>query len=271
MLIHHGSERGLALETEVEEEQKLEKLLKRSRRLVERIANQYCNITGRWDLADDFVSEGEDAIVAAWVRRRPDSDEELQSKGLIYHIVRGAVVVKIHKECRGGMTGISRENYRQAKVVESVHDALMAKNGRKPTIDEIADQTGLTPGQVEKALDIICMSLTSFEEPSESGSEDGSNQWDIEANSPSAEEILEQKETLDQINEALRRINPNRRRVIELRSYLELGYEEIGKIMGKSSEAVRKDYERAIEDLRKILIPRTADAAKPALGGKRNG
>lgn len=252
MPMHQANERSLAMGMDDVGAQVFDDL-------VEHIAKRYCNMTGRWDLFDDFKSEGLKAILEALDKKGIDSSGLEQSKGLACVIVRAGVVEYLHKQRWSGMTGISRENYVQAREVQRVHDALLSKTGHMPTVEEIAQELGLSHGQVDKALMVMAMSHASFVQFSEFDPDGGDGQGELSDHAAPAEDIpseaMQKEQEKQAVIRALGQIPVVRRKVIELRIYEERSFREIGDILGKSPEAVRQDWQRGIQDLKKLLTP----------------
>jgi RNA polymerase sigma-70 factor (ECF subfamily) len=66
----------------------------------------------------------------------------------------------------------------------------------------------------------------------------------------SIEEAVEKKFEVEMLSKALKQLTPAQREVIGLRYYAGLSSDEVGKIMGKSSGAVREMQRAAVESLR---------------------
>lgn len=66
-------------------------------------------------------------------------------------------------------------------------------------------------------------------------------------------EAVEKKSELERLSQAVKQLTPAQREVIGLRFFAELSSAEVGKILGKSSGAVREMQRAAIETLRKQL------------------
>lgn len=66
----------------------------------------------------------------------------------------------------------------------------------------------------------------------------------------SIEEVVETKLQIEELSKALKRLTPAQREVIGLRFFAGLSSAEAGKILGKSSGAVRETQRAAIETLR---------------------
>lgn len=145
-------------------------------------------------------------------------------------------------------------------MVENLHKLSRAMKqlsqhlGRKPTVEELSDETGLTIDEVQRILDITPdpISLDNI-----TGEDDDSRVLDFVADSdaPSPEEEVTrsmQREQLEQlINSCL---TAREQLVIRLRYGLDSGYqrtlEEVGKILGVTRERVRQIEAKALKKMR---------------------
>ena len=73
----------------------------------------------------------------------------------------------------------------------------------------------------------------------------------VETTTPSA--VMSKREELDKLTKAIDALKPQYKQVIVLTKIEGLSYKEIGKQLGKSSEAVRKLVSRALEELVSIF------------------
>jgi len=70
----------------------------------------------------------------------------------------------------------------------------------------------------------------------------------------SIEEEVERKSEVERLSQALKQVTPAQREVIGLRFFAGLSSDEVGKMLGKSSGAVREMQRAAIQALRKQMI-----------------
>jgi RNA polymerase sigma-70 factor, ECF subfamily len=70
----------------------------------------------------------------------------------------------------------------------------------------------------------------------------------------STEEAVEKKFEVEKLSKALEHLTPAQREVIGLRYFAGLSSDEVGKILGKSSGAVREMQRAAVESLRKQML-----------------
>jgi RNA polymerase sigma-70 factor (ECF subfamily) len=75
----------------------------------------------------------------------------------------------------------------------------------------------------------------------------------------SAESAIEQFENQVRLNAALDRLSADHRAAIELRSLQQKSFAEVGQVLGRSADAARKLWVRAVEQLQEVL--RSEDSA----------
>jgi RNA polymerase sigma-70 factor (ECF subfamily) len=78
------------------------------------------------------------------------------------------------------------------------------------------------------------------------------NEWEIH-DQQNVEEVVEVKLEVARLSEALEQVTPAQREVIGLRFFAGLSSAEVGKVLGKSSGAVREMQRAAMETLRKQM------------------
>jgi RNA polymerase primary sigma factor len=135
--------------------------------------------------------------------------------------------------------------------VRAAERKLTNELGREPTLQELADQLGMDAHQVEELRNAERVPV-SLETPvgSEGDAELGSL-IPFEGPTPLEEVAVELEE--ESIRRALQRLDPNARRVIELRFGIgggePLALREVAKLIGLSPEGVRKLERRALRRL----------------------
>ena len=108
----------------------------------------------------------------------------------------------------------------QIPIVKATAESLKASLGRAPTVEEIAEESGVEEADVEKALSIG--STVAIETPI---GEDGATLADFieDITAPRPETEVEQIMASDALGEGLASLSPEHRRLIELRFGLEDG------------------------------------------------
>jgi RNA polymerase primary sigma factor len=139
--------------------------------------------------------------------------------------------------------------------VGRVRRALVQKNGREPTPEEIAVEVEMTPDQVEEILD-LGREPVSLETPVGSGEGSDSRLADFiedELNDAPLEQVSNDLRSVD-LEEALKQLQWRERRVLELRYGLSSGepmtLEAIGSEVGVTRERVRQIESRTLSKLK---------------------
>ena len=76
---------------------------------------------------------------------------------------------------------------------------------------------------------------------------------DLAAKGPTPSRLVATSEDCERVHQAMLRLPVEHRMVIELRTFQEKSFEEVGREMSRSSEAARKLWSRAIEQLALVL------------------
>jgi RNA polymerase primary sigma factor len=151
----------------------------------------------------------------------------------------------------------------QTNKLVRVSDRLRDSLGRQPTDDEIGEELGLKPIEVE-ALRQTSRDTVSLETPigEEGDTELGHLIEDANAESPASAAL--QSDLKDQVDDVLRTLEPRERRVIQLRFGLGDGHQraldEVARRLGTSRETVRQLERAALEKLRRTG---RADSLRP--------
>jgi RNA polymerase primary sigma factor len=144
---------------------------------------------------------------------------------------------------------IGDQTNKLVRITDRLRDAL----GRQPSDEEVGEELGLTPIEVE-ALRQTARDSVSLETPigEEGDTELGHLIEDVNAESPA--EAAVQADLKDQVDDVLRVLKPRERRVIQLRFGLGDGHQraldEVARRMGTSRETVRQLERSALDKLR---------------------
>ena len=145
---------------------------------------------------------------------------------------------------------IGDQTNKLVRISDRLRDAL----GRQPTDQEIAEELGLTPIEVE-GLRQTARDAVSLETPI---GEDGDTELghiieDANAESPASAAM--EADLKDQVDEVLSTLQPRERRVIQLRFGLGDGHQraldEVARRLGTSRETVRQLERHALDKLRR--------------------
>jgi RNA polymerase sigma factor (sigma-70 family) len=141
-------------------------------------------------------------------------------------------------------------------VVLGAITTLYSELGREPTLDELAEKTGLEVAQVDRVLRVNA--TISLEEPV---GEDGATVGDFVADETAADpfEAAEQILTSEALQRAIGRLPEKQAEIVTLRFGLNDGrartFAEVAEIVGLTAERVRQLVREALETLATDLSP----------------
>jgi RNA polymerase primary sigma factor len=145
---------------------------------------------------------------------------------------------------------IGDQTNKLVRITDRLRDGL----GRQPTDEEIAEELGMTPDEVE-ALRQTARDTVSLETPigEEGDTELGHLIEDVQAESPAVAAL--EADLKDQVDDVLRTLDGRQRRVIQLRFGLTDGHQrpldEVARRLGTSRETVRQLERQALDKLRR--------------------
>lgn len=76
--------------------------------------------------------------------------------------------------------------------------------------------------------------------------------WDL-ASTEKVDIIIEQKETVKELQTAMKQLSNNEREIVLMRIWDNLSYKEISKRLGKSPEALKMSYSRIVKKMQKLM------------------
>ena len=204
-----------------------------------------------WSVARRFFGRGAD----------PDDLFQLGSIGFI-KAVRGFdpqygtqfstyAVPKIAGEIKrflrdDGMIKVSRELKENAMKVSAARASFEAQEGRAPRISELSERTGLHPEEIA-SCDMAVKAALSLD--GDNNEEEGPGLLNI-LGSPGHEDSVVERLAL---HEALNKLDPQERVVLELRYFRDMTQQRTAAIMGISQVQVSRIEKRAFLHLRLIL------------------
>jgi RNA polymerase sigma factor (sigma-70 family) len=120
------------------------------------------------------------------------------------------------------------------RKVREAENRLMKELNRRPTLEELAEATGLSVNQVETALDAEAAFMSPLDDADGAVTKDDSYQKQL-------------------IADALNQLTPDQVEVIIRHHYLQHKLTKIAKDLGKSEDAVKQLHKRAKEKLHAII------------------
>lgn len=191
----------------------------------------------RWANLDDLRQEGVKGLI--WAVDRFDPNAGRIFEAYAYQPIRGAILR--NPELARNLKRHHYDNYRKTEQAQNI---LMHRLLRKPTMDEVAQEAGLTIEEVENS--IIAMHLASADSD---GFADPANPPEL------ADERAEDPYIIMLVKEALPRLCEDEQRILVDSYWNGRTDPEIATICGGTAESIKKKRQRALEKMRRLLEP----------------
>lgn len=144
-----------------------------------------------------------------------------------------------------GSVKVSRGLKEQAAAIKSMRTKLTGLLGREPTIQEISNQTGLSPEEIAIAETATAATESIHQESGEEGFTLENVLTDTESEDRMVEKIA--------LRQAVEGLPERERMVIQLRYFHSLTQQRVAKVMGVSQVQVSRIEKKALEKLRQFM------------------
>ena len=203
--------------------------------LVHALANRF---RGRGIEYEELYSAGCMGLVKA--TKGFDEDRGLRFSTYAVPVILGEIK-RLFRD--GGMVRVSRSLKELSLKVMRYKEECM-KNGKEPTLSEIADYFETTPEQIAEAVCAASPAISLTQSEDEDGSE-----YDLPIDPPQAKST-----ELIALEQCLGTLSPDDRRLIYLRYWKGLTQSETGKQTGMTQVQVSRREKRILEGLREMLV-----------------
>lgn len=253
-LVNKQEERILAAKIKNNNEKARDKLINANLRLVVKIAQEF---TGYGLSLMDLISEGNIGLMKAVDRFKPEMGGKLSTYAS-WWIKQG---IKRSLANKGKIIRIPVHLVEKMGRVRRISIQLTEELGREPTIEELANEVGMSPKKLQQSFD-HCVQPISLDEQTGDDCTIGDVIMDDNAKDPS--EVMMQKDLLEKLPKLLSVLTKREREIIVLRYGLEgkkqKTLEEVGvhfnitreRIRQLQNLAVEKMYDYAMKDLNKF-------------------
>jgi RNA polymerase sigma factor for flagellar operon FliA len=209
----------------------------------------------------DLISYGLLGLIGAIERFEPERDATFETYAI--RRIRGAMIDELRS-----LDWVPRSVRTRAREIERAMAELENRHKRTPGDEEIAEELGITVGELEESLTQIARSsvvaLDELWAGSGSGGESTTLMDTIEdPHAPDPARELLQGEMRQALTQAITRLPDRERLVVTLYYYEELSLREIGDVLGVTESRVSQLHTKALLRLRSLYSRTDALRAPP--------
>jgi RNA polymerase primary sigma factor len=230
-----------------------QELIKRNLRLVVSIAKKF---QGLGMELEDLIQEGNCGLITAAKRYDPDlgsGDRRFSTYATIW------IKQFVGRAVEGQSRAIRIPSYAATEVraIKAAHTNYLNERGREPSIEEVAEMTGLSPDRILE-LNTACgvISLDKNRMSDDTDANESSSIYDMLPDEDSTEREIEKMEIKEVMDRALAELSARERLIVQLRFGLvdgeAMSLEQVGRALGVTRERIRQIEAGAIIALRNM-------------------
>jgi RNA polymerase sigma-B factor len=207
----------------------------------------------RGEPLDDIVQVGYLGLIKAIERFDPDLGYEFTT----FATLTVAGEIKRHFRDKGTAIRFPRRLQELHASVVRVNEQMKNELGREPTVSELAERLGVSPGDVTEAIEMGPAYVPlSLDQPI--GSSDGQDSRAVSDQIGSPDPELDRVEMRDVLDRAMEHLTPRERAIMAMRFYEQMSQSEIARRLGISQMHVSRLQRAALEQLRKFVPQESA-------------
>lgn len=247
-LLSYEEEYELALKAKKGDKIARERILNANLRFVVSVAKKF---RGQGLALSDLIDEGNIGLITALDKFEPEKGYHFISYAVWW--IRQSILKALSDKGKAVRLPLNRAN--ELMQIQKAQKAIMEeKHTSDPTVEEIADATGLDQSLIKDLL-LISNEMVSFDSPVKRDSDSDSTFGDfIEDESKGPEEQVMHESLKDNVRSLLSVLTDKERRIIELRYGLDgkkpMSLKDIGLEYDLTKERIRQIEKRALEKLK---------------------
>lgn len=240
-------ERELAQRCSQGDEEAIRRMVNSNLRLVVSVAREYA---GRGVALMDLIQEGSIGLLAA--ARKFDYTRDLRFSTYATKWIRQGVTRCLMNH--GSSIRVPLHTAERMRKIQAVRSALIQETGEEPTLEQIAQRSGLPESKVQE-LQRLTPDICSLDVPTGEGDDGALGSLVEDAQAPQPYEELVRQELEHIMGQLLSTLNERQQQILRLHFGMEDGHcyslEDIGRKLGVSKERVRQIERQAMDKLQK--------------------
>ena len=229
-----------------------ESLVVSNLRLVVKIAHDF---KGMGLNLPDLISEGNIGLMRAAEKFNPAKGAKFSSYAAWW--IKQAILRAIMNQTR--TIRIPAQSGHKMMQIRKMRDSLRLRLGREPLDSEIAAELHFSERTVS-TLRLAETSIFSLNDPIQTGENDTFEELISDPNAKSPERLAGDQDSFHRLREALNKLDPREREIIELRFFRKQTLEAVSLLIGRTRERVRQIQNQALGKLQ-LMLKDEADAA----------
>jgi RNA polymerase sigma factor for flagellar operon FliA len=210
--------------------------------LVKYVVGKFAASAPRQYDREELIQSGIFGLIDAIERYDPEKGTKFETYAILR--IRGAVLDELRSR-----DWVPRSKRRMAREVQAKTCELKSRDGRVPTVADLAEAMNVSQKEMEETLqDISFVSFVSLDQPraKSEGDKDGSIRDLLEAGNSDPTAHMEVEEKVKALSRAITELPEQERIIITLYYYENMRLKDIGKLYGVSESRICQVHGRAL-------------------------